>query len=154
MDENSIGKLLLEKDKKGETFLFNKNISGETLQAILTFTNEEILRKILITRNNENENFLVADWNLFKFIQILTFIKGSFPDDLQLFRSLFNDTNNEGVQLLEKIKLACEAKDKNVLLKWFHANFTEDELREIFGDDFKMKLENFQYLRFIKPKHI
>jgi hypothetical protein len=138
MDEKNIEKLLLEKDNQGETFLFNRHWwkQRETLEDIARISNKNILRELLIIRNNENENFLVT--SEFYFIEILKFTKETFPNDLELLKSLFNDKNIQGVHFMEKIQTDWRIEHRKKVLELFSENFTEDELKEIFGDDFRI----------------
>jgi hypothetical protein len=142
INEIFIGKLLLEKDNQGVTFLFSQRSEhwdrSETLRAIARITSQHILREILISRNNENENILLKLNNFCEFIEILGIIKETFPNYLKLFKSLFDVTNNQGVHFMEKIKTKLSVNNTKQLFERVSKKITEDELKEIFGDDFKI----------------
>jgi hypothetical protein len=88
LDEAILKKLLLEKDKEGETFLFVQNGSKpRLLKALSGIVSKNVLREILISRNKQNDNFLINIKSDDEFKETIDFIKEIFPNDLLLFLS-------------------------------------------------------------------
>jgi hypothetical protein len=134
MDQNSVEKLLLEKDNNGETFLFQK-YGKDLLEGIMNITNKSFLRELLLSPNNENEKFLITiDKGVEEFLrleEIVKFIKETFPGDLQLFQSLLNFKNKQGVHFMQKFDIG-NYFNKFFSMLYEDEVFTKDELKKNF----------------------